>query len=203
LTGRPAGGLWTFGEAVDRLVACIDRGGVLAIPTESSYGLAVDPSNQEAVDAVFQIKGRPAGLPLPVVVGDLSAVADLGVEVTPPMRDRLLQMWPAPLTVVLPIRQPSAASAGLSTLAVRIPQHDQLRELLIKLGRGLTATSANRSGEPAMLGTAEVCALLDGVDAVVVDGGTLSGGPPSTLVVPEGEGWTVLRQGAFPAERLL
>jgi L-threonylcarbamoyladenylate synthase len=86
---------------------------------------------------------------------------------------------------------------------VRVPDHERLRGLLAELGHGLTATSANRSGEEPLLDPAEAARLLTGHDAVVVDGGVLPGGPPSTLVAIEGERLVVLRAGRFPAERLM
>jgi tRNA A37 threonylcarbamoyladenosine synthetase subunit TsaC/SUA5/YrdC len=85
---------------------------------------------------------------------------------------------------------------------VRVPEHAALRQLLGDLGHGLTATSANRSGGEPIVDPAEAAALLAGVDAVVVDGGILPGGPPSTLVAIEETGPVVLRSGRFPAERL-
>jgi tRNA A37 threonylcarbamoyladenosine synthetase subunit TsaC/SUA5/YrdC len=84
-----------------------------------------------------------------------------------------------------------------------VPDHGRLRELLAALGHGLTATSANRSGEPPILEPAGVAELLAGEDAMVVDGGALPGGPPSTLVAIEKDGLVVLRTGRFPAERLI
>jgi len=181
---------------------CLQRGGVVAIPTESSYGLSADPHNHTAVNTVFRIKGRPADKPLPVVVESVDALDSLGVELTSDLESTLRLLWPAPLTVVLPIRQPLAATAGQTTLAVRVPQHDPLRDLLSELKMGLTATSANPSGEEAIREPRALPVLLGAEDSVIVDGGVLSGGEPSTLVRPEPNGWSVLRQGAFPAERL-
>ncbi len=193
---------WHPSDPVEPLQALLARGGVLAIPTESSYGLGVDPRNPEGVEAVYRIKGRERGKPLPVVVADLAQLRDLGIDPGLPILDALAACWPAPLTAVLPVERPLPASAGESALAVRIPAHDGLRRLLAGLGHGLTATSANRSGEAPVLDPREAAELLAGTDSAVVDGGLRPGGPPSTLVAIEATGPVVLRTGIFPVERL-
>ena len=196
--------VWHRGEPVAPLAACLDRGGLLAIPTESSYGLGADPGNPSGVAAVYRVKGRAAGKPLPVVVAALDALAGLGIDPDLPILKRLLEDWPGPLSVLLPIAPGLPAAAGAGSLAVRIPGHPGLRALLAALGRPLTATSANRSGAEPIVDPAELPELLAGEDAVVIDGGILPGGPPSTLVEParSGWGWRVLRPGSFDGERL-
>ena len=195
--------LWRPGDPVAPLRDLLARGGILAIPTESSYGLAVDPGNPAGVAAVYRVKRREAGKALPVVVAGAAQLASLGVDPNLYIVRRLLALWPAALTAVLPIAHPLPASAGARSLAVRVPAHAALRELLSALGHGLTATSANLSGGEPILDPAAAAELLAGEDATVVDGGILPGGPPSTLVAIEGEGLRVLRAGSFPAERLL
>lgn len=203
--------LWRWGDPFAALAERLARGGMLAIPTESSYGLAVDPRNPEAVARVYGVKGRDAGKPLPVVAAGVEQLALLGID----REDRdvatalehLARIWPAPLTAVLPVTRPLPASAGAGTLAVRVPAHEGLRRLLGELGTPLTATSANPAGEAPVLDPLTVADLLAGEDAAVVDGGRLPGGPPSTLVVwrpgPGGAGrFEVLRAGAFPLQRL-
>lgn len=197
---------WRPDDPIEPLCALLARGGVLAIPTESSYGLGADPRNPEGVEAIYRIKGRERGKPLPVVVSDVRQLRDLGIDPGLPILEALAACWPAPLTAVLPIARPLPATAGESTLAVRIPAHEGLRRLLADLGHGLTATSANRSGGAPILdpdGAAELLAGADpGAGAAVVDGGILPGGPPSTLVAIEASGLVVLRTGSFPVERL-
>jgi len=194
--------LWHFGDPIEPLLGVLARGGIVAIPTESSYGLGVDPRNPAGVEAIYRVKGRAAEKALPVVVAGREQLAGLGVAANPDIVERLFDLWPAPLTAVLPIAEPLPASAGALTLAVRVPDHAELRQLLAALGHGLTATSANRSGAEPILDPAGAAELLAGVDAMVVDGGVLPGGPPSTLVAIEGEGLVVLRTGRFPSERL-
>lgn len=194
--------LWRWGDPLGPLRALVARGGVVAIPTESSYGLGADPRNPQGVETIYRIKGREGSKALPVVVADAGQLAGLGIDPSLDIVQRLLAFWPGPLTAALPIVQPLPASAGETTLAVRVPGHERLRELLAALGHGLTATSANRSGEPPVLDPAAAADLLAGEDALVVDGGVLPGGLPSTLVAIEGEGLVVLRVGSFPIERL-
>jgi L-threonylcarbamoyladenylate synthase len=195
--------IFRFGDPVAPLRELLGRGGILAIPTESSYGLGVDPGNLRGVEAVYRVKRREAGKALPVVVAGADQLAGLGVDPNLYIVRRLLALWPAALTAVLPIAHPLPASAGARSLAVRVPAHAALRELLAALGHGLTATSANLSGGEPILDPAAAADLLAGEDARVVDGGVLPGGPPSTLVAIEGEGLRVLRAGSFPAGRLL
>jgi L-threonylcarbamoyladenylate synthase len=194
--------VWRFGEPVAALRACLDRGGLLAIPTESSYGLGADPGNPEGVAAVYRLKGRASAKPLPVVVASRDQLARLGIDPNLPILERLSMGWPGPLSALLPLDRPLPAAAGAGSLAVRIPGHPELRDLLAAVGP-LTATSANRSGGEPIVDPDELPELLAGTDAVVVDGGVLRGGPPSTLVEPRPEGWRVLRQGSFDRARLL
>jgi len=186
--------------------AAIMRGEVIAYPTETFYGLGADPRNQKGVEAIYRIKGREPGKGLPVVVADLLQLADLGIDPDLSILTPVSPCLSGPLTAVLPIQSRSLripAAAGEPTLAVRIPGHEGLRGLLAALGHGLTATSANRSGEEPILDPYEAARLLAGQDAMVVDGGVLPGGPPSTLVAIEGDRLVVLRAGRFPAERLM
>ena len=181
---------------------------MLAIPTESSYALAADPRNRRAVAAVFALKGRGEGKPLPVAVASMADLETLGVQAPPEALKTLEGLWPSPLTAVLPVAEAVPAAAGGSTLAVRVPEHPELCLLLEKLGP-LTVTSANRSGETPALTADGAEHLLIGQDAVLLDAGTLPGGLPSTLVLWRGEGrgqigpWDLLRQGAFDAELLV
>lgn len=193
---------WRWGDPVEPLRELLARGGVLAIPTESSYGLGADPRNRKGVEAIYRIKGREPRKALPVVAADLAQLAGLGIDPDLSILRPLSACWPGPLTAVLPIQAGIPAAAGEPTLAVRIPGHEGLRCLLAALGHGLTATSANLSGEEPVLDPERAADLLAGEDAVVVDGGLLPGGPPSTLVAIEEGGPVVLRTGRFPVERL-
>lgn len=190
---------WRFGADAAPLAAALGRGGMLAIPTESSYGLAVDPSDPRAVERLFELKGRPRERAFPVVAADLAQLAALGVDLEDPGVAWAAARWPAALTVVAPLARPLAAAAEGGSLAVRIPGLEPLRGLLRALGRGLTATSANPTGEEPYLDAEGVAAWLEraGVEAWVVDGGRLPGGAPSTLVAWRAGSLHVLRQGSY------
>lgn len=191
------------------LRALLDAGGVVAIPTESSYGLAADPRSPEGVAAIYRWKGRAAGKALAVVAADLGQLVALGVDPEASRLDALAGLWPGAVSVVVTLAAgvslPAAAPDG--TLAVRIPGDPGLRRWLAALGRAVTATSANASGEAPALSAAEAEELLARGGApglfVVVDGGRLPGGPPSTLIRVRGDGRgedgiEVLRPGAMP-----
>jgi L-threonylcarbamoyladenylate synthase len=193
--------LWRWDDDPGELDIVLRRGGVLGIPTESSYAFAAAATDERGVATIFEIKGRRGDQGLPVVIADLEQAVGLGVDPAAAGLDRVAALWPAALSIVVPIARPIAASVTTTTLAIRVPAHERLRALLRRTGP-LTATSANRSGEPPLLDPRAVAQLLEGVGGRVVDDGTMPGGPPSTLVRWEGGGFRVLRAGRFPLDRL-
>jgi L-threonylcarbamoyladenylate synthase len=180
-------------EAIDAGRATIAQGGVLLVPTESYYGLGADPWSESGVDKVFSMKARPGELGLPVLCADWQQVESL-VEIPDSFRVKLARLWPAALTVVLPtVADVPAARTG--TLAVRIPDHAELRAYLYRLGP-LTGTSANRHGEPPSTTVDEAIASLTEAPDLVLDAGATAGGMTSTLVdLSRGEP-EILRAGA-------
>jgi len=179
-------------RAVEGAVACH---GVVAVPTETFYGLAADPGDGEAIDRIFELKGRRSDKPLLVVGASLTQIERL-VEIPPVWRNRLVDAWPGPVTVVLPSSARLAATGGGRTLAVRVPAHTLLRTLLSVVGP-LTATSANRSGGPALFRADDVAAALGPGLNVLLDGGSTPGGTPSTLVDLTGSPARLLRAGSW------
>jgi L-threonylcarbamoyladenylate synthase len=173
----------------------LQRGGVVAVPTETFYALAADPLNPTAVERIFRIKGRGDGSPLPVLFADRRDLESLGVTADPDTLASYFAVWPAPLTVVFPIRAPIAASRGASTLGVRLPASQPLRDLLSAVGP-LTGTSANRSGAPPLSDPDAIEAGFRNEIDVLVDGGQTPGGLPSTLLDATREPPVVLRRGA-------
>ena len=171
--------------------------GVVALPTETFYGLAVPPDDPAAVDRVFALKGRPAEKALPVVAASLAQLERL-VVVPEEWRGRLEAAWPAPLTVVLPSAR-GLAGVG-QTLAVRVPAQPLLRRLLASVGP-LTATSANRSGGPPLARVEDVARVLGDGLALLLDGGDAPGGLPSTVLDITRGAPRILRQGAFQPPR--
>jgi len=206
--------VWRPGDPVAELVAARGRGALLFIPTESSYGIGVDPASRRAVEAVYAFKGREGGKPLPVVLEGAGQVRGLGLDPASPELaaplSRAAGCWPGPLTVILPLPAGAAdlpAAAGSGGIAVRVPAHAGLRRLLAAVGP-LTATSANASGEPPITDPGELERWLaersrqqfeqrgGDTEAVLIDGGELPGGPPSTLVSFDADGaLRVLRRG--------
>jgi L-threonylcarbamoyladenylate synthase len=190
--------VWPWDGDPNEVKAALSEGRILAIPTESSYGLAVDPRSANGVEAIYRLKERERGKPLPVVVASVDQALDLGIE--PNEAIRLAEAhWPAPLTVVAPLRAGVSvpAAAGGDTLAVRVPAHERLGGLLEALGHPLTATSANRSGEPAACGLVDLEPILQGTGALVVGGERTPGGLASTVVSWSSAGLRVLRRGRF------
>jgi L-threonylcarbamoyladenylate synthase len=183
-------------EELSRFSVLLARGGVAAVPTETFYGLAADPTNERGVSRVFEIKGRDDGKPLLVLFSDRAQLDSLGVAAEPARLEQFLAIWPAPLTVVLPLRSPLAASRGGTTLALRMPAAPRLRELLFAVGP-LTGTSANRSGDPPLADPDAVARALGSDLDLMVDDGPTAGGQPSTLIDATREPFRVLRRGAF------
>ncbi|MDE2689304.1 MAG: L-threonylcarbamoyladenylate synthase [Acidobacteriota bacterium] len=190
--------VWPWDGDLSEVRTALSEGRILAIPTESSYGLAVDPSSIAGVEAIYRLKERERGKPLPVVAANLEQAIDLGVE-----RNDAIRMaeahWPASLTVVASLRSGVSvpAAAGGDTLAVRVPDHDRLRALLQALGHPLTATSANRSGDPPACGLADLEPILGDSGALVIGGEQTPGGLASTVVSWSSAGLRVLRRGRF------
>ncbi len=180
-------------------------GGVVALPTETVYGLAGDATDPAAVAAIYAAKGRPGFNPLIVHVADLAAAERL-VEFNSPARDLAGRFWPGPLTLVLPALPGNGiatdVTAGLATLAVRVPAHPVMRAVLAAFGRPLAAPSANASGTISPTTAAHVAASLGGQIALIVDGGATPGGLESSIVRVDGDRVSLLRPGGIPAELL-
>ena len=190
--------VWPWDGDPNNVRTALAEGRILATPTESSYGLAVDPRSAAGVEAIYRLKERERGKPLPVVAASLEQAIDLGIEPNEAIRMAEAH-WPAPLTVVAPLRAGVSvpAAAGGDTLAVRVPDHDRLRALLQALGHPLTATSANRSGEPPVCDLAGLEPILQGTGALVAGGERTPGGLASTVVSWTSAGLRVLRRGRF------
>jgi L-threonylcarbamoyladenylate synthase len=189
-------------EALRELARFVREGGVVVFPTESSYALGADPASPAGVAAVFRMKKRSVGKPLPVVAASIEAFEELGIEGAADGFSGLEAAWPGALTIVVPCREALPASCGRKELAVRIPGHLPLRRLLARIGVALTATSANLAGSRPLLELQRLDELVGDERVVVIDGGRLEGGAPSTLVRLEGNSATVLRHGAIDLETL-
>ena len=191
--------LGTAEADLERAAELLRGGGLVAIPTETVYGLAVRADDAEAVAALFAAKGRPTDNPLIVHVAAIADVLRVAREVTPLARELLERLAPGPLTVVLPARDdlPRVVTGGLDTVAVRIPDHPVMRDVLARCTVPLAAPSANRSGRPSPTRAEHVVADLDGRIDAVVDGGPSRVGVESTVVDARGSAWRVLREGGL------
>ena len=179
-------------------------GELVAIPTETVYGLAADALNGEAVANIFKAKGRPMDNPLIVHIADLSQVDDLVAFVPPVLEDLAKAFWPGPLTVILEKSDliPDEVSAGLDTVAIRMPSHPDARAIIKAAGTSLAAPSANTSGMPSPTTAAHVIHDMDGKIAAVVDGGACEVGVESTVLTLCTRVPRILRPGRVTPEDL-
>ncbi|MEG2038685.1 MAG: L-threonylcarbamoyladenylate synthase [Oscillospiraceae bacterium] len=182
----------------------LKSGGLVAIPTETVYGLAADCLNPVAVENIFKAKGRPNDNPLIVHLAEIEDVTNYAVNIPSNFYKLAAKFCPGPLTMILPkhTRVPLVTSGGLDTIAIRFPSHPVAREIIRLTGVGLAAPSANRSGSPSPT-TAKHCIddLLGRVDAIV-DAGCCDIGVESTVVSLAGNCVRLLRPGAVTAEQL-
>ncbi len=190
---------------IARAVAALAGGGIVAVPTETVYGLAGDATDVNAVARIYAAKGRPGFNPLIVHVPDLAAAERL-VEVGAAARALAARFWPGPLTLVLPARPgngiAASVTAGLPTLAIRVPAHPVMQAVLRGLGRPLAAPSANASGTISPTTAAHVAASLGDAVPLILDGGACPGGLESTIVRVDGDRVSLLRPGGVPADAL-
>jgi L-threonylcarbamoyladenylate synthase len=171
--------------AVAEAALCLSQGGLVAFPTETVYGLGADATNPAAITRLYQAKGRPAFNPLIAHVGDIEAAGRIArFDATAILLAEAF--WPGPLTLVLPKTKDCAvaelATAGLDTIAVRIPAHPVARAILHALGGPVVAPSANLSGHVSPTTAAHVHSDLDGRIDLIVDGGAVNVGVESTIV---------------------
>lgn len=196
--------LTTSAADLARAAALLRAGGLVAIPTETVYGLAVRADDADAVTRLFAAKGRPADNPLIVHVASIEDVGLVARSITP-LAHRLLEHFaPGPLTVVLDARDdlPRTVTGGLTTVAVRVPGHPVALDVLRRCGVPLAAPSANRSTRPSPTCAAHVLADLDGRIDAVVDAGPTRIGVESTVVDARGPVWRMLREGGVTRESI-
>ncbi|WP_230631534.1 L-threonylcarbamoyladenylate synthase [Sphingomonas sp. Leaf37] len=187
--------------AIDEAAERIGRGECVAVPTETVYGLAADAGNADAVAGIYAAKGRPSFNPLIVHVADLAAAEALAVF-DADARALAARFWPGPLTLVLPLRTDapiaSLVTAGLATIALRVPRHRAMQALLAATKRPLAAPSANASNGISPTRAAHVAASLGNRVPLIIDDGGCEAGLESTIVA----GRTILRPGPIVASDL-
>jgi L-threonylcarbamoyladenylate synthase len=187
---------------LDAPVAALRAGEIVVVPTDTVYGIAVDPSRPGATDRLFAVKARPTDVPLPILAADADQAFSLAADVSPVARRLAEACWPGGLTIVLPRRAGldfDLGGADDATIGVRVPDHEVPRALARAVGP-LATTSANLHGRPTPETAAGVAAELAGV-AVVLDGGRCAGAP-STVVVCTGDDWRVVREGRIGIHQL-
>jgi L-threonylcarbamoyladenylate synthase len=191
-------------EPLAAAVAALRRGDVIVFPTETLYGLGADALNFRAVEKVFQLKGRDSNNPFPVLISDRSMLDSLVATVTP-LADKLMRhFWPGPLTLVLPGRNdiPRPLMNSTGGIGVRISSQSIATAIVNMLGRPVTATSANPSGQPGAQSLAQAQKYFTGRIDVFVDGGTLTSATGSTVAAVTEREIKIIRAGEISIAQL-
>lgn len=171
-------------EGIDEAARLLKAGELVAIPTETVYGLAADAMNDEAVSSIYVAKGRPSDNPLIVHIADIKDWAPLVTHIPENARRLAETYWPGPLTIILPASDavPKVVTGGLTTVAVRFPSHPIAQAVILHAGCPLAAPSANRSGSPSPTNALRVTEDMDGRIAAILDGGDCHVGVESTVI---------------------
>jgi L-threonylcarbamoyladenylate synthase len=185
-------------------VAVLRAGGVIALPTDTVYGLGVALDTPSGIERLFHVKRRPPERGIVLLLDDPAQMAELAI-VTPAAEALAAALWPGGLTLVLEQRPdialPAVLTGGATTIGLRVPDHDAPRALARVLGP-LPVTSANVSGQPEAPDAPAILSQLGDAIDLVVDGGPAAGGPASTVVDVSEAAVRILRPGAIPADRL-
>ena len=182
----------------------IRSGGIVAFPTETFYGLAVDPFDPSALERLFSLKKRSPDKPLLVLIDKPESLGRLVLNVPPQYKKLLDVFWPGPLTMVFDGLDglPRMLTDEHGTVGVRQSSHPVARALAIAAGGAITGTSANPSGMSAAISAEQVAEMFpEGIDQII-DGGPVPGGSGSTIIGLEGEGIKLIREGRIPLERI-
>jgi L-threonylcarbamoyladenylate synthase len=190
---------------IETALSALRAGEAIVFPTETFYGVGVDALNRRALERLFRIKGRDPDKPVALIAADLEMVARVVTEIPPAARRLAERFWPGPLTIVLPARAELARelSNREGGVGIRVSPHPIALELTRRLGSPLTATSANLAGQPPARTLDDAWASFGDAIAAYVDGGTLSGELPSTVISFEGAAIRIIRAGAVPEDKLV
>lgn len=191
-------------RAIEWTAERIANGGVVAIPTDTVYGIAASLAHPAAIERIYEIKGRPESQPLPVLVSSIDALSHL-VTIDDAVVPLLDAFWPGPLTVVLPAatRLPEHVLGAGNRVGVRLPNHYIAIEVIEKAGGAVACTSANRSGEPAATTALEVAESLGADLDLILDGGNAPGGVASTVVAIDDLSLRFIREGAISVSEVI
>ena len=191
-------------EAIARAGEILKRGGLVAFPTETVYGLGGDALNENSSRLIYAAKGRPSDNPLIVHITNMEALKKIVTEIPPAARKLAERYWPGPLTMIFhkSSEVPLATTGGLDTVAVRMPSHKTARAMIDAAGGYIAAPSANRSGRPSPTVARYVIEDLDGLVDMIIDGGEVNIGLESTIIDLTGEVPTILRPGYVTQDML-
>ena len=190
--------------AIARAGEILKRGGLVAFPTETVYGLGGDALNENSSRLIYAAKGRPSDNPLIVHITNMEALKKIVTEIPPAARKLAERYWPGPLTMIFHKSSavPLATTGGLDTVAVRMPSHKTARAMIDAAGGYIAAPSANRSGRPSPTVARYVIEDLDGLVDMIIDGGEVNIGLESTIIDLTGEVPTILRPGYVTQDML-
>ena len=193
-----------FTDKLTGAAEIIRKGGLVAVPTETVYGLAANGLDAQAVEKIYEVKGRPAVKPLSLMVSDSQDMERYCLDIPPQAKTLAERFWPGPLTIVLKAKElvPEIVRAGGETVGLRCPDHPMTLALLEKAQIPFAAPSANPSGEASPKTAETVRAYFDGKIAAIVDGGPCGIGKESTLLDMAHTPYRVLRQGALPESEI-
>lgn len=191
-------------KSVNRAVEILRRGGVVAAPTDTLYGILANALDERAARKVFAVKMRGAGSPLPIFVSEVADLDKYGRDIPEVAYALAAAFWPGKLTIVVPKSDliSEAVSGGLDTVGMRIPNHAVPREIVAALGAPATATSANLSGTAGLTSASDVARELGARVDMVLDGGELAPSEASTVIDAAASPPRILRAGAVSAERI-
>ena len=191
-------------KQIKRAVTILRQSGLVAYPTDTVYGLGACMTDIAAVDRIFQVKGRPKGMALPVLLADQAQIEQIVTSVPPAAQLLADAFFPGALTIILPKSDtvPDIITGGGKTVAFRIPNHPVPIALIKQLGKPIVGTSANLSGLDSALTAAEVIKQIGDKIDMVIDGGRCPGGIESTVVDLSGVKPVIRRQGAISIEKL-
>ena len=191
-------------EVLARAASALRQGRVVAYPTETLYGLGVDPFHEEALEGLYRLKDRPATMPVSILVRDVSMLNEVARDL-PGLAIRLIEAFlPGPLTLVLPARPhlPQRLTAGTGKIAVRISAHPLIGHLFSRYPAPITTTSANPTGEPDARDAKRILSYFpQGIDCIL-DAGPVPGGIGSTVVEATGDAPAILRQGTISEKEI-
>ena len=193
-----------FDHGTGSAAEIICAGGLVAVPTETVYGLAGNGMDEKAVEKIYEVKGRPAIKPLSLMVASPEEIGRFAVEVPDAAKTLAEKFWPGPLTIVLKANPdiPEIVRAGGDTIGLRCPDHALTLQALREAGVPFAAPSANLSGAPSPKTAGDVLKVFDGVIDAVIDGGACTLGRESTILDMSKKPYRVLRQGALPEESI-